>query len=47
MLDFAIRTIEIVKNYKITHFRDFIKELMMTCIKNPEGKGITFLFTDT
>lgn len=28
MLDFSIRTIEIVKNYKITHFREFIKEIM-------------------
>lgn len=47
MLEYQIRQIEIVKGFNITSFREFIKELMREVGSSPEGKGKTFLFTDT
>lgn len=47
MLEYQVKNIEIVKGYNISSFREFIKELMREVGQTPEGKGKTFLFTDT
>ena len=45
MLDYEIKFIEIVKNYNIKEFREFIKSLKK--LTGIEGKECSFLFMDT
>jgi len=44
-MNFDVMMVSITKGYGTQHFRDFIKTMMIETGR--EGKGVTFLFTDT